>query len=132
MWSQRTATIVVTAIGLALLYWQLPRVVRALRPGKARSMNAGMFLPSPELEHLSTKARNGDGEAAMKVFDHYAFALNQYDKAIPFLKIASSAGHPRAAGFMDGYRRKAEEGMAPDGSRLAPKGISDPTPERSP
>jgi hypothetical protein len=74
--------------------------------GSVQSMNHRFLLTPADLAVLSQKAEAGDGDAAMKVFDHYTFGRNEYLKGVPFLKLAYAAGNPRSRSFMESYWAK--------------------------
>jgi TPR repeat protein len=44
--------------------------------GKARNPSASLIIPAQELEELSIKAIRGDGEAAMRISQHYSIGHN--------------------------------------------------------
>lgn len=49
---------------------------RSSTEGKARNPSASLIIPDQELEDLSIKAMRGDGEAAIRISQHYSIGYN--------------------------------------------------------
>jgi hypothetical protein len=65
-------------------------------PYKARRINFVYHLSERQLIELIPKAESGDGDAAMKLSEHYGMARSEPETAERYLEMAVKAGNPRA------------------------------------
>jgi hypothetical protein len=63
---------------------------------KPQSMNKRFVLSRDQITDFSRAANEGNGDAAMRLYEHYSFGINDMPSSRPFLIQAYNAGNPRA------------------------------------
>jgi len=90
--------LVMLGAGTAVLTWEWVdrQYVAYSSRKKIIPMNEIFLLNETQISELAPAAEMGDGEAAYKLYQHYAFAKVDLAVARYYLEIAAKAGNPRA------------------------------------